>query len=276
MFERRYVAKRIRRIAIALGAGISATGIGVFSIVAFLGRFVGTFTVALDNANVALTLSETSTFERQESFLHIDALPQFAETTFTNLPGDEYLDNEETDYLAGGVINPDGGIDRLNYFKYTFFLKNIGNVEARYQFKINIMDSLPTEEKIPRYLDDTMRLMLYENDMNSDTHDKAVYAKWRKIPYESPTGDVINETPISYDEESRTPMPDFQGGYAKLFESEKVIADKFVENFEIGAVKRYTLVMWMEGNDEDSSHLMGSPEGAKIKIGVEINAYETK
>ena len=60
MYELEYVRKRKRKIRAAIIGGISAIGVSVLVIVAFLGRFVGTFTVTVDNGEVKLALSETS------------------------------------------------------------------------------------------------------------------------------------------------------------------------------------------------------------------------
>lgn len=273
MYERRYVNKRVRRLAVAIGAGVSATVVSVFSIVAFLGRFVGTFTVSLDNANVKLALSETPSFQTQESFLHVAEIPNYSEMTFTSLPSHNVLDNEKTGTLAGANYTPDGGINNISFFKYTFFVKNVGDIVARYKLQLKILDSSPSTDSHPRYLDDTIRVMLYENDYGSDTHNYTVYAKPRAIAYEPNDSEIIYKEPISVKESDVTPTLPFQG-YAEMFESEKVIASTFTESFVKDAVKRYTVVTWLEGYDAQSSHLEGAPKYAKIRIGVEINAYE--
>lgn len=280
MYEIRYVNKRIRRIAAAIVGGVSATVVSVFSIVAFLGRFVGTFTVSLDNANVALTLSEQSSFARRETFLHVDTLPVFGETTYFDLDDDEVIDNEETPYLYGGEVDPDTGeVTRLNYFKYTFFVKNVGNVSARYQLRINIIDNQLSEGGDD--ISDTMRVMLYSNLGNGSAHNKTVYAKRaernrqnpnRSNSIEDPDYEIERREPISITEDEAkaigVPFP----GYAEMFVSDTVIAMTSVDNFVVNEVMRYTLVMWLEGYDGNS--IGHAPESAKIKIGVEINAYE--
>ncbi len=272
------MSKRIRRLAIAIGAGVSATVVSVFSIVAFLGRFVGTFTVSLDNANVALALSETSSFETMSSFLHVDTLPPYGETTFTDLPEDSILDNEETETLYGVTYTPDGDYDRLTYFKYTFFVKNVGNTPAKFDINVRIVENQLTDEAQPRDLTDTLRVMLYSNDMaEPDTHEKKVYGKERKSP-KLIDGQIIQEEPISYWEDSREGLVDLQGGYAIPFADMRrnLIAVQQVENFVVNAGRRYTLVMWLEGEDADSTYLQEPPTSAKLKIGVEINAYENQ
>jgi len=274
MYERRYVNKRIRRAAVAAGAGVSAIGITIFAIIAFMGDFVGTFTVSLDTANVGMALSDSSSFKWQDSFLHIDELPKFSETTYHDLPSDDVLDTEDSDFLTGANYI-DGEITNLSYFKYTFFLKNVGDIDSAYRLQIKILENVPTKEQNPRYLDDTIRIMLYENDEFSEEHKKTVYAKRRLNAYERDGQEAIWNSPISVRENQVSPYLDFQG-YAEIFESEDVVCTITNVDFIKGAVKRYTVVMWIEGNDESSSHLLPPPEGAKLKIGVNINAYENQ
>ena len=278
MYERRYVSKRIRRLAIAIGAGVSATVVSVFSIVAFLGRFVGTFTVSLDNANVALALSEKSTFETSTSFLHVATLPPYGETTFTDLPEDSVLDNEETPILHGATYSPvDDSIERIRYFKYTFYVKNVGDIAASYDFSIRIIENQMTDEAQPRDLTDTLRVMLYSTYLETDETEKAVYGKERKSP-KLVDGEIIEQEPISLPEDSRQGLVDFQGGYCIPFTDmrQNIIAKNTIENFVVNAVNRYTLVMWLEGEDADSSQFLEPPTSAQLKIGVEINAYENQ
>ena len=274
MFETRFVKRRIRRLAIAIGAGVSATGIGVFSIVAFLGRFVGTFTVSLDTANVSLALSDSSSFQKPESFLRVETLPPYSETTYRDLPSGLELDNEESDYLMGGNLDPQGNIQNISFFKYTFFLKNVGTVAARYDLKVKILENEASTDSHPRYLDDTLRVQLYDNDALSNEHEATVYAKRRAIPYsDRNTGEVIWNSPISVQEKDASATNPFQG-YAEQFESSDVICTITEPFFARNAVKRYTLVTWLEGFDESSDWTLPAPEGAKLKLGVEIKAYE--
>ena len=44
------------------------------------------------------------------------------------------------------------------------------------------------------------------------------------------------------------------------------------EDIEVGEVRKYTVVTWLEGFRSSNDKL--APEGASIKLGVEINAYE--
>lgn len=276
MYELEYVRKRKRRKLVAIGAGIASAGISAFAIVAFLGRFVGTFTVSLDTGDVELALSDSSSFKKQSSFLRIDSVPTFQENTYKSLPSDEVLDSEESTYLDDIAANKDnkGKVTTLNYFKYTFYVKNVGKKTARYDMKVKITDNKANKDGIS--LDDTVRVAIYETDVNNNERiRKDVYAKRAAVHRDTPDGEANYQEPISISEDMAENPEDFPG-YANIFESANVIATIPVKDFATDDVRRYTLVTWLEGEDPQSDHRQLAPKGASLKLGVEINAYENK
>ena len=156
----------------------------------------------------------------------------------------------------------------MNFFKYTFYIKNIGDVPCRYIFSLKIVESIPSSDG--RYLDDTIRFMLYDND-KEDEHNKTVYAKRASIPHADENGQADYRAPISVSKEDSNDDYPFEG-YAEMFESSDVVTNYDVNYFEVGDVRRYTLVYWLEGFSSDPNK--EAPKGAKIKLGVEINGYE--
>lgn len=276
MYKSIFVIRRIRNTIIGLLAGVSAMGITTLSIIAFLGRFVGTFTVALDMANVSLSLCEKVDFELPVSYLRVNTLPLFQEFAYGDLDEDAMIDTQETDYLYGADHNPEGEVTRLNYFKYTFFVKNTGFSVAQYRMRVNIIDSTSAENGTD--LLNTLRVMVYQNDalLQEPTHEKEVYARARTRVYLDPaTGKEEWREPISVREDQDSWATPFQG-YATEFVSDSVIAELEVSDFSKDDIMRYTVVTWLEGNDADSSRYYGVPEGATIKLGVTINAYENQ
>ena len=278
MYELEYVRKRKRRKFVAIGAGASSVVVSTFAIVAFLGRFVGTFTVSLDTGDVQLTLSESSSFKKQSSFLRIDTLPVFQETTYLDLPSDEDLDTEKTDYLTGANYDEDEKgkktLASLNYFKYTFYVKNVGKKAARYDLQLKIKDKKASDNGDS--LVDTMRVEIFETKYLQDDSleesqkeervRKEVYAARAAVHHDDENGNANFQELIS--------VPG--GDYATMFESDNVIATIPVKDFTKGDIRRYTIVSWLEGEDPQSNHTKLAPKGASIKLGVEINAYENK
>ena len=271
MYELGYVKKRKRRRIVLLVGGVSTVVVSTLSTVAFLGRFVGTFSVSLDTGNVGLSLSRDEAFTDPTSFLRIDALPEFQEYTYRDFRniGDDVIDSEKSDLnIAASAFNDDGTIKNLNFFKYTFYIKNVGDVPCRYDFSLNIVESKASEDG--RTLDDTIRFMVYDNNISNE-HSKTVYAKRSGLPHTNEDGEADYRAPISVSESESSDEYPFEG-YAEMFKSSDVVTNFSVNNFGIGEIRRYTLVYWLEGFQSDPNKT--APKGATIKLGVEINGYE--
>ena len=270
-----YVKKRKRRKVVAITTAIASAAVGVFVLVAFLGRFVGTFTVALDTGDVKLSLSEKSSFDSPTSYIKLDSLPAFDLSSFTSLPSAEEMDNEDTTYMYGTVKDSKGNAS-MKYFKYTFFVRNGGNIAADYDLKVNLTKNVPSADG--RYLDTLLRVLIYENNAESNEHSYTVYARKSELPnntYGYEEGEITFKEYISYNNPTKAKAHnDAFPGFAEMFESDNVIATLPVRNFQQGDVKRYTLVAWLEGEDQQAEG--NPPEGGNLKLGVTINAYENK
>ena len=98
MYELEYVRRRKKKKRAVIIGSLGTIGVTTFAIVAFLGRYVGTFTVSLESRDVDLTLSEHSSFSEKNSFLSVNNVPSFQEFTyrdFNRYGGVEELDNEK-------------------------------------------------------------------------------------------------------------------------------------------------------------------------------------
>ena len=273
MYDGKLVKKRRRRRIAAVAIGICTVGVTSLAIVSFLGRYVGTFTVSLRNEEVKLALSEQQSFKTTSSYLRISDLKPFEETTFKSIL-ERQPDNADLDYTYGANINPNNGkVESFEFFKYTFFVKNVGTTTATYNLKIKNMESTLANDGSGRKLDDTIRVMIYENDPESGGHDYKVYAKAAAEKNYDKDGIATYREFISkytYDniETDEYPLVDAS------FVDDKTIAQYNVSDFAKNDIKRYTIVTWLEGEDPQSSSDYDPPEGASIKIGVEITAYE--
>ena len=254
----------------AIAGFISATVVTAFAIIAFLGRFVGTFTVSLEARNVDVALAEKETAATYTSFLRVNEMAPFHEYTYSSFDrkyGDSRIDTDETTYALGAVFDDvdTEKIESFNFFKYTFFVSNVGTSPALFDLSLNITDNVLSEDG--RSLLNTMRVMLYEEGV------KTVYAVADTKPHIDETGASDYRSPISVSEQEATAANPFQG-YAEMFESEKVITSFTGAKLGIGEAKRYTVVTWLEGFRTSPDQT--APIGAKIQLGVEINAYESE
>lgn len=271
MYELEYVRKRKRRLLVLLGGGVSLSVVTSLAIIAFLGRFVGTFTVSLETRDVDIALSEKRVAGTNSTFLRVDPIYPFQEFTYSDFDrrfGDEVIDSEDTDFSIGANTNAQNEIDSLNFFKYTFYVKNVGTTPAKYDFKLNITDNVLSDDG--RSLIDTMRVMVYEDGQ------KTVFGKALTIPHkETQGGSTYSDyrPPISINEYQATESEPFMG-YAEVFTSSKVVTTFSRLTINVGEAKRYTIVSWLEGFQSSSTE--PAPKGATIKLGVEINAYENE
>lgn len=313
MYNSEFVRKKKRRKVVAVITGISGMTVAVLVIVSFLGKYVGTFTIKLESGSIRLALQEyagtTSDPDDPEkekdqyseitTYLRVNTLPTMHEYTYgllMNSFGDDRIDTGKTPWYYGANQNDnyEGDIDEftqylvtsseqealhcvgsINFFKFTFFVTNLTSSVANYKLSLRINESRPSDDG--RYLEDTLRVMLYENYVGLDgntTHDKRIFAKASDKKHLEEDGTESFKEAIAYSnpkaDGSREPM----FGYAEEFESPSMITSYNVENFPGYGIMRYTIVYWLEGTDPSSSIDQQPPQNALVKLGVEIDAYE--
>lgn len=272
--------RRARRKRIAAMVSIGTTiALVAYGIIAFLGRRVGTFSITLQKSDVSIAICDESSFQKPSSYLRVPELPNITLWTYRSLveTGDDKLDNEENSWIAYGASKNDKGeIIGLNYFKYTFFVKNVGTIMAAYDIQVTISDITNPKNGANHALDDILRVMVYENDGYdaSEHSNKRVFAKTsRQVNYLDE-----EETQITHQEYIAGDTHDVRNnfGFAEEFESidktSGIIMKNHVGGFNMNDMIRYTIVYWLEGEDPECSNV--APEGCSIKIGVNIKAYE--
>ena len=273
MYDKLFVKKRKRRVIAALVSLISAIGISSLVIVSFLGRFTGTFTVSLANSSVRLSLSDKLSFENPTSYLRIEKLDLFEENTYSNLPKDEELDTEETPYNYGAITN-DKNETVLQFMKYTFYLRNMGDKTARYDLKINLVNK-NFDDGTSRSLADVLRVMVYENDYEEGQetqHNKTIYAKEAAEYNKDKEGnrtmrEFVSSYPYNNQEDDEHPL-------ATSFESAEIVNSYIRDQFANGRTKKYTIVYWLEGEDPQSAFTSQAPAGSSIDLNIEINGFK--
>ena len=265
MYALDLVRRRRRRVRAAIIGGIGTIGVATFSIAAFLGHRVGSFTVSLESKNAQLTMSEKSSFDVRSSFLRVGDLPSFQQYTYSDFRklGEGALDDENNDYTFG-IVTSRSGKKHTDFLKYTFYVKNVGADPAEYDFSLKIKEIVATAEG--KSLEDSFRVMVYVDGQPT------VYAKRLQVPrlgenqkpdYRAPV--TVNEYDAQYWD-----LP-FEG-YATEFRSPTEIMTQVAQPLEPNEVRKYTIVTWLELFQ--ASDYAEALKGASIKLGVEINAYE--
>lgn len=128
----------------------------------------------------------------------------------------ENMDNITYEWLPEDLTETDGSHNGDNYLAYTFYCKNTGIEDIDYRAYIQI-------EWMKLAVDEAVRVQLYRND------EWKVYAKQAKDG--TPEVDPMFET---------TPFVDAV-----------TIADYVREDFVVGEVDKYTVVVWLEGEDPE-------------------------
>lgn len=125
----------------------------------------------------------------------------------------EYMTNISGDSIPDNVDMIDGQHNGENYIAYTFYMKNTGQVAVPYEYSLKVSN-------VTRDLDEAIRIRLYV-DGKANT-----YAKTRSDGMGPELG-------------------------TKEFYSESIAVQGRTENFQPGAQTKFTVVMWIEGDDPD-------------------------
>lgn len=256
-FESIKRTRRIKRGAIIL-TSVGSIGILFLSFVALLKNSLGTFTVNLANQGVALAIDTHSAFDNPTTYLHVEDFgvisgPQsylwfetHDEINFSQ------IHNENTPFDLGTSDTERG----LRFFKYTFFVKNVGTIPAKYDFDVKIVEQIHPENSFS--LDEYLRLMVFEGE------EKTVYAR-RSLTKEAV--DVDSQDLVKEDVCGPEGSPKYRGE-AELFLSDTLLARRS-NLLKPEEMIMYTVLFWLEGDDPECQTV---PDNASLKLGVTINA----
>lgn len=123
----------------------------------------------------------------------------------------EYMDNITESWLPNDIDLIEGPHNGNNYMAYTFFVKNIGDEETEYRTTIDVLSVI-------KNVDDAIRVAVYKNG------EKTVYAKRRPDTNEPEVG-------------------------TEPFYKVNQVMNVLHAGFMPGDIDKYTVVIWLEGND---------------------------
>ena len=143
----------------------------------------------------------------------------------------EYFDNISHKWLPGDLHEHNGGSHNgNNYLAYTFYIENMGEHETEYYSEIII-------DEVIKNVDEAIRIRVYRDD------------------------EIITYAKIGTNGE---PEPG-----TVPFETDTLVARRHIENFKPGDSSKYTIVLWLEGNDpECTDNLLGG----NIKIHMDFKS----
>lgn len=195
----------------------------------------GDFTVTMDkdSFNMGISLCETPDFVNATRFLAGDKCEGMEECTLNWLPED--------------INDIDGSHNRSNgqdFMAYTFYVKNAGSVDVGYEAHINV-------DSAALGVDDAMRVMVITNG------EKKIFAKPKKgTTNEFETNDAFTSS--------------YKYSIDKLFVSDKRVMDTGNRKFNVGDVDKYTVVIWLEGEDPECVNAI---LGGEVKLSMNFKCY---
>ena len=148
------------------------------------------------------------------------------------------MDNISIDWIPHNIdTEANGSHNGENYIAYTFYIENEGEETINYWYMVLIDDVI-------KNVDEAARVMIYKNG------EKTVYAKTNSLTKEA--------------EKDTKPF----------FSKDKAVVEQR-NRFAPGDVDKYTIVIWLEGDDPDCTDNI---LGGEIKMHMEIREeyYETK
>ena len=153
------------------------------------------------------------------------------QSSHLNAKIDKDMTNIAKEWLPDNLDQIDGEHNGDNYIAYTFYLQNGGDVEVSYEYSV-IMTN------VTNALDEAIRLRLYVNDVPTN------YAKTRS------------------DGKGAEP------GTTEFYSSTLMMKDR-KDGFKPGDVTKFTVVLWIEGNDPDCvDWLIGGEMKVEMDIGI--------
>ena len=140
-----------------------------------------------------------------------------------------YMDNISERWIPENIDEIEGPHSQDNYLAYTFFIRNDGDKSMEYMTEINIVS-------VVKNVDDAIRVAVYKNG------EKIVYAKRNK----------------------ETQLPE---NNTTAFTSTTQVMSVNQPALEQGSVDKYTIVVWLEGDDPDCvDEIMGGEMKMKMII----------
>ena len=150
----------------------------------------------------------------------------------------EYMDNICVKWLPENLTDAEGSHNGENYLAYTFYLENQGVDPINYWYKV-------VSDDVIKNVDKAIRIMIIRND------EKTIYAK---------ANETTGEAEIVGDE------------ITTKFYNDKELILKQRENMQPGEIDKFTIVIFLEGDDPDCTDEL---IGGEMKMHMEITEEHT-
>ncbi len=170
-----------------------------------------------------------------ERSLSISSKSDFSEmTTYLEAEALKQMDNITQEWIPDDIDSVDGSHNGDNYIAYTCYLKNTGIESISYIAQVDI-------DSVTKGADEAVRIMIIKNG------EKTVYGKAQKG--------------------SNEPEPD-----AVAFPGNTKAMSQQYDGFAPGAVDKYTVVIWLEGNDPEC---IDDIKGGQVRMSMHFSIVDT-
>lgn len=201
----------------------------------------GNFTITVKDyadRSYALTLSESSSFQTSTSKLTAEEVKNINNITYTSLPND-----------LNDVDGPHSGND---YLAYTFYVKNVGEKTCDYTYRLAI-----TRATVG--IDAAVRVRIYFTPDFYKADTQTYNRGGEYIDYAKPKTGGNGEAEVDPGNRVMT----------NFFNAE-VVAQRTVKDFAVGDVAKFTVVIWLEGEDPDcTDDVLGGVFKTDMDIAIE-------
>ena len=176
------------------------------------------------------TITLDNNFSLESGITLYESLNNKSKTTKLYANNMDFMDNISIKWLNTNIDNEkDGAHNGDNYIAYTFYIANEGKEVLNYWSELYIDDVI-------RHVDEAIRIIIYQNG------ERTVYAKKNSV-----TGKAEEGTEMFYRDE----LP--------------VLRNR--KNFKPGDIDKYTIVIFLEGDDPDC---VNDLIGGEIKMHLDI------
>ena len=181
------------------------------------------------------------------------------ESTVTRLFADEMVNTNATSiYEMNRNVNEiDGSHNGPGYLAYTFYLRNDGEMTTDYGYTVNILsETLETASAAwVMFFEDDRQIIYAQAQDNGDPEELYGY----------PDAPFIE---TAYDGDSQYYTENGAAGIVTTpFIDGETALQGYVENFKPGDVKKYTCVIWLEGDDPDCNNsILGGHVGFNVQF----------
>lgn len=281
--------KKARRKKIAaLVLGVSSGALVILIIIALLGQNYGNFTIqleakhfelALGNSLTTATNGEGAGLANKTNFIMAEGYKAASPMQAEDLPDEDTIDPDIGDGTVN-LANPkkaDDGYFGANYdysYRYTFYLNNTSNYEvAKANYYINFTSIVePTNLARSAALEDILRVRVYDSRyIEGAVEHNCVGTFARKAKTFSANG--TNAEPIT-----SNPQREVNKGYCTNFLNDyqddplALIVMKNETELQPKEIRRYTVVIWLEGNDADCEG--ENPTGGSLTMAMHFTTEE--